>query len=606
MTEILFDKPQPLVSVDFWTELYKKKLNEIKLNTDEITVYSDTSIYLNDKSFIGKANSVKGTLINVNTIEDYQKIDRQHILNTYGSQMLNAITKGDAIKDPLILYNFYILTFADLKNYKFTYWFSHPAFVSDNPFVGQLYNFNDLSDDIRSLCAFYNDCPIYMIIKQDDKYITKSLSDGWRFRFNGNSYIVFSDISIGQHFGWALRNLLALLCSSNMNYVANIICLKCPDNQMVSANSTEYTNNVLLKVNIVKGTTFKIVGYSYNELDICGPKVCDLNQFLNPKQLMKDECDLNLKLMKWREWPDLNLDVVTETKCLILGSGTLGCAVARTLLGWGITHITMLDVGKVTYSNPLRQSLFEYEDCAQQKYKAIAAAERLLKISPTLEYCKGSVCHIPMPGHHIFDLDQTYTDFKELQKLVLEHDAIFTLTDSRESRWLPTVMCSAYSNKILINSALGFDTFLVMRSGKAYNGQKVGCYFCNDIALATNSQKNLTVDKQCTVTRSGVSNIASGLAVELLIAQLQNTEHNIPLPHQIRGSVSHFDQTIHNVPPFEHCIACSQQIIDAYLEHDFELIKHVSFYPQYLETLSGIDKLTQNIDPDQMVCTENM
>lgn len=41
------------------------------------------------------------------------------------------------------------------------------------------------------------------------------------------------------------------------------------------------------------------------------------------------------------------------TRCLLLGAGTLGCAVARTLLGWGVRHITLLDNSRVAYSNPV-------------------------------------------------------------------------------------------------------------------------------------------------------------------------------------------------------------------------------------------------------------
>ncbi len=44
-------------------------------------------------------------------------------------------------------------------------------------------------------------------------------------------------------------------------------------------------------------------------------------------------------------------------------TGTLGCNVARALLGWGVRHITFVDNGRVSYSNPVRQPLFEMSDC---------------------------------------------------------------------------------------------------------------------------------------------------------------------------------------------------------------------------------------------------
>ena len=52
---------------------------------------------------------------------------------------------------------------------------------------------------------------------------------------------------------------------------------------------------------------------------------------------------------------------------------------------------------------------------------------------------------IPMPGHPIppGSEEQTKRDVKILEDLFDAHDAVFLLMDSRESRWLPTVLGSA-------------------------------------------------------------------------------------------------------------------------------------------------------------------
>ena len=75
---------------------------------------------------------------------------------------------------------------------------------------------------------------------------------------------------------------------------------------------------------------------------------------MDPASLAEQAVGLNLKLMKWRMAPELNIEILKTTKCLLLGSGSLGCQVARNLLSWGYEHITFVDNGKVSYSNPVR------------------------------------------------------------------------------------------------------------------------------------------------------------------------------------------------------------------------------------------------------------
>lgn len=52
---------------------------------------------------------------------------------------------------------------------------------------------------------------------------------------------------------------------------------------------------------------------------------------------------------------------------------------------------------------------------------------------------------IPMPGHPIppTAVDSVRAQLGTLEKLVDEHDVVYLLMDSRESRWLPTVMGAA-------------------------------------------------------------------------------------------------------------------------------------------------------------------
>ena len=145
--------------------------------------------------------------------------------------------------------------------------------------------------------------------------------------------------------------------------------------------------------------------------------------------------------------------------------------------------ITFVDNGFVSFSNPVRQPLFSYNDClAGGAKKAIRAADALREVYPGVE-SEGYVLSVPMAGHPIIDEASVKDDFSTLERLFQEHDAIFLLMDSRESRWLPSVIGKA-TGKIVMNAALGFDSFVVMRHGASEPSSQntaLGCYFCNDV-----------------------------------------------------------------------------------------------------------------------------
>lgn len=146
-----------------------------------------------------------------------------------------------------------------------------------------------------------------------------------------------------------------------------------------------------------------------------------------------------------------------------------------------------MDKGTVSFSNPVRQPLFTFTDCLNGGApKATRASQALTEIYPGVE-TEGHSISVPMAGHPIMDDSATHADFEKLKSLIDEHDAIFLLMDTRESRWLPTVMGKA-AGKIVMNAALGFDSFVVMRHGvtKVEEGSDLGCYFCNDVVAPAN------------------------------------------------------------------------------------------------------------------------
>lgn len=74
------------------------------------------------------------------------------------------------------------------------------------------------------------------------------------------------------------------------------------------------------------------VGWERNPSGKLSPRVVDLGPMMDPTRLASQAVDLNLKLIKWRLLPSLDLEKISGTKCLLLGAGTLGCYVARILM----------------------------------------------------------------------------------------------------------------------------------------------------------------------------------------------------------------------------------------------------------------------------------
>lgn len=297
-----------------------------------------------------------------------------------------------------------------------------------------------------------------------------------------------------------------------------------------------------------------------------------------------------------------------------------------------------MDNSRVSYSNPVRQSLFEFEDCLEGgRAKAQAAAGAIQKIFPAVQ-SKGIELSIPMPGHPPANEEEAMSmvrGVRALHEMIEQHDVVFLLLDTREARWLPTVVCAA-TGKLAITGALGFDSFVVMRHGgriplssdkkkSIVVSDRLGCYFCNDIIGPSNSTADTTLDQQCTVARPGLSALCGALSVEMMAAVLQHPkgvdapppppppsstdgseslttdDHaSTPVspalghvPHMIRGQLTGFSQMILTGRAFSQCPACSECIVHAYLNDPSGFVLNAVSHPAYLEDLTGLTELHQ-------------
>lgn len=506
-----------------------------------------------------------------------------------------------------------------------------------------------LAKKVRKSSATQNSRPSSPTTPDDDLGYTwdvGSLGDYERGFFKDidavDQYIAFVDPSTyDEHPGWPLRNLLLLIKQRWNLHRVQILCYRDVQARRHEAKSLIFSlqrdmaTDTALAIKPSSDETSaapdkpqmpKVTGWERNSAGKLNFKVTNLADYMDPQRLADQAVDLNLKLIKWRIAPNLDLDVIKNTKCLLLGAGTLGSYVSRNLMGWGVRHITFVDNAKISFSNPVRQPLFDFKDCLDGgAQKAYRAAEALQEIYPGVE-SNGHVLSVPMLGHPVTDEAKSRADFEQLKQLIDEHDAIFLLMDTRESRWLPTLMGKA-AGKIVMNAALGFDTYVVMRHGitPTDGGQAaLGCYFCNDVVAPQDSVKDQTLDQQCTVTRPGIAAMASALLVELLTSILQHPlrghapaprrsanqtpnsattydrdppDHALGLvPHQIRGFLATFQNMLISGQSYDCCSACSEKVVTAYNEGGWDFVKRALSEKGYVEELSGLAEVQRRAE----------
>lgn len=624
-------------------------------------------------------------------MQEFLDFKKKEFLDAQGADIWQSIYDGRALSEPeRYLSRFGLLVYADLKKYIFYYWFSFPALnypkevhiVQQNTKTTTGDEKSDQQESHTDILGVFSEQAVKNLQEEYDKnnqdrnfqrgyFIVKHFintltgSDGvsvypltdYRLAIEVQEnqkecqiYFAYTEVSANRVFaGWPLRNFLCLIAVQFQ--LDRVKILRIRKSQPSKESRLELRHSMILEVSYQLESTHVpggvlpeaplITGWEKNESQQVAPKKVNLSSLLDPKKLAEDAVNLNLRLMKWRLLPSLDLERIAETKCLLLGCGTLGCHIARGLLAWGIKSISIVDNAKISYSNPVRQTLYTFDD--NSTYKAEAAAASLRRIHPSVQV-KPYVFSIPMPGHHVVEkeVEQTKKDVSLLERLIEEHDAIFLLMDTRESRWLPTVVAMS-KQKLVINVAIGFDTFLLQRHGiRCYSAnpqtsekmdtsssvssnqlaaEKLGCYFCSDIVGPADSTSDRTLDQQCTVSRPGVSMMVSAMAVELLASIMSSSagaltpaplqvnndlslddeeEYGSELgivPHSVRGNIDRFRIYMPTSHSFDKCSACSSAVVSAYLESRYEFLHRVFNCPSYLEEVAGL-KGMQSVNPN--------
>ena len=307
-------EPWPICTFStlFWKTLASKKLNEFRKGRNEVKIkgfyiqnpHKTAQFFFSTESFEAQSVSVaelgtnfrelEGKLILCDTIEEFKALDRS-------AEALKLAEHNSTCQNISEISHFLIFAFADVKKFKFYHQISYPVqlFVEEQITWSEIKEDYEFVDNLGSPVAFNT-------VKED--------------------YIVFIDNSIVRNVpGWPLRSILVNLSQKYAGKYFKVLC-KRPQN----------SEDLIFKVTLPqKNKISGVTGWERSSTDptkIAPVRVTDISALIDPIQLAKQAGELNLKLMKWRLVPDLDLDIISKTSCLLVGSGTLGCTILRILL----------------------------------------------------------------------------------------------------------------------------------------------------------------------------------------------------------------------------------------------------------------------------------
>jgi molybdopterin/thiamine biosynthesis adenylyltransferase len=511
MAKILkFSRYSLQINPSFWAKLYAKKLDEWRLDDSDkpcVAFVDGNTIHL-DRVSLGDGSSDLSDSRHMHLSGVVRVFNTRNDLQSYYKQ-----NKQSALHSK---YQILMWVHADLKNYVFDYYFAMPVMYPSIPFRATVL---EKCPDTDEVCFCHQS-----VTEVTHAYILPEIVRNVIYKEyqNGVRHFIFQNIAKS-----AVQTVLYLSCESS------------------KTRYTGWSSAIMTTVN--------------------------MSHVMQPEAMADHNAELNLKLMMWKYDPKLPLDILRQVNCVLVGSGTVGCAIARNLIAWGIKNVTFVDCANVTPSNPVRQSLYTIHDIGRDK--SAAAARSLCSILPSVK-SNAHTIDIPMPGHHHVG---SVEDYEKLESLIKNSDVIFLSTDSREGRWTPTIIAQMW-NKHLINVALGYDSMVVQRITR-----ESGCYFCTDPIAPRDTTSSRTIDEKCTVSVPGISYIASSMAVDFYVKSLRQ-----PLDYdEMRFNMTDTNFTFRKIWKNPLCPCCSLEMISELVDKGYRFIEEVKLEPSFLEELSG-------------------
>ena len=157
------------------------------------------------------------------------------------------------------------------------------------------------------------------------------------------------------------------------------------------------------------------------------------------------------------EFNEDSIELLLESRILIVGAGGLGCPAALYLATAGVKNIRWVDPDKVDISNLPRQILFSENDLDVPK--VIAGKRTLKKIVPAVDV----------------DALEEKADDTNLSKLISGCNIVLDCTDRFKTRHLINKHCVKNKIPLVIGSAVGWSGQLMVVNSSEKN---TACYAC--------------------------------------------------------------------------------------------------------------------------------